>query len=131
MRWTIGAGTPIAGRFELVRFARSGGMGDVFLANDRLEGGPVALKVLSTSNGSIVERFLREAEILAELDHPAIVRHVAHGVDEGVPYLAMGWVEGLTLSERLNLQTRTVKSRVGHDVDPFFSAGGLALACPW
>ncbi len=91
----------VANRFEVVRHARSGGMGEVFLCNDRERSSRVAVKVLSTTEPKIVERFLREAEILSELDHPAIVRHVAHGVHEEVPFLAMKWIEGETLTERL------------------------------
>lgn len=76
-------------------------MGEVFLCNDAESNELVAVKVLSTASPRVVERFLREAQILAELDHPAIVRHVAHGVHDDVPYLAMPWVEGATLSDRL------------------------------
>jgi serine/threonine protein kinase len=47
-------------------------------------------------------RFLLEARVLAQLSHPAIVRYVAHGfTQEGLPYLAMAWLEGETLATRL------------------------------
>ncbi len=61
----------------------------------------VALKVLLRDRTDF-SRFEREAEILATLGHPSIVAYVAHGLtDEGAPYLAMEWLEGLDLARRL------------------------------
>ncbi|WP_437759325.1 serine/threonine-protein kinase [Sorangium sp. So ce1389] len=92
----------LAGRFELERIAGSGGMGDVYRARDRHDGEPVALKLLRSSDLQLVARFQREARLLAELRHPAIARHVAHGVSEqGQHYLAMEWLEGEDLAARL------------------------------
>ncbi|MGJ8498453.1 protein kinase domain-containing protein, partial [Glaesserella parasuis] len=51
--------------------------------------------------GADAERFAREALLLSELTHPAIVQYVAHGVAEGRHYLVMEWLEGTTLEERL------------------------------
>ena len=101
-------GCVIAGRFRVRGHVRSGGMGDVYLSDDLERGGSVALKLLSTTASLIVDRFLREAAILAELEHPAIVGHIAHGVDAGVPYLAMEWIDGEPLSDRLRRGTLTV-----------------------
>ncbi|MGK4000626.1 serine/threonine-protein kinase [Sorangium sp. So ce1024] len=92
----------VGGRFELERVAGSGGMGDVYLARDRQDGAPVALKVLRSSDAQLIARFQREARLLAELQHPAIARHIAHGVSEqGQHYLAMEWLEGEDLAARL------------------------------
>ncbi|WP_438010403.1 protein kinase [Sorangium sp. So ce321] len=92
----------LAGRFELERIAGSGGMGDVYRARDRHDGKPVALKLLRSSDVQLVARFQREARLLAELRHPAIARHIAHGVSEqGQHYLAMEWLEGEDLAARL------------------------------
>ncbi|WP_437733308.1 protein kinase domain-containing protein [Sorangium sp. So ce1335] len=92
----------LAGRFELERIAGSGGMGDVYRARDRQDGALVALKLLRSSEAQLVARFDREARLLAELRHPAIARHVAHGVaEQGQRYLAMEWLEGEDLAERL------------------------------
>ncbi|XXT23626.1 protein kinase [Sorangium sp. So ce429] len=92
----------LAGRFELERVAGRGGMGDVYRARDRHDGEPVALKLLRSSDVQLVARFQREARLLAELRHPAIARHVAHGVSEqGQHYLAMEWLEGEDLAARL------------------------------
>ena len=89
-------------RFEALRRASSGGMGTVFRARDRHGGGWVALKILRGQDALDVERFAREAAILAGLDHPGIVRFVAQGeTTNGEHYLAMEWLEGEDLAERL------------------------------
>jgi serine/threonine protein kinase len=94
-------GEMLSGRFTIERLAGSGGMGAVYRALDRVSGAPVALKVM-TSRGKHEERFAREAQVLAELNHPAIVRYVAHGeTAQRQPYLAMEWLEGEDLSQRL------------------------------
>ncbi len=92
----------ISDRFELEQLVGSGGMGEVFRAKDRLTGGAVAVKVLHASSRD-TERFRREAQLLAEVSHPRIVKYVAHGIAEGNrPYIAMEWLEGEDLGERLN-----------------------------
>ena len=99
----------VASRFELCEVAGRGGMGTVYRAVDRQSGALVALKVMHESAGnshSDVERFLREAQVLSQLSHPNIVRYVAHGMTAhaGVsrrPYLAMEWLSGESLSDRL------------------------------
>src|ERR1039457_792693 len=65
-------------RFESEALVGSGGMGMVFRGRDRVDGQAVALKVLHRQGHVASERFLREAEALAALAHPAIVRYVAH-----------------------------------------------------
>lgn len=93
-----------ANRFEIERSAGSGGMGTVYRARDRYSGEPVALKLLhhAISSSDEGERFTREASILAELRHPNIVAHVAHGqTPEGQRYLAMEWLAGIDLGQQL------------------------------
>lgn len=77
----------------------AGGMGEVWLARDASTGEPVALKL--THATADLARFAREASVLASLDHPGIVRHVAHGEVDGRGYLAMAWLDGEDLSVRL------------------------------
>jgi eukaryotic-like serine/threonine-protein kinase len=97
------AGDMIGG-FEIERPARRGGMGTIYRARDPQTGEWVALKVLGdlADHGGDADRFLREAKILAELRHPAIVRYVSHGrAPSGEHYLAMEWLDGQDLRERL------------------------------
>lgn len=100
----LSPGSLFANRFEIMRAAGSGGMGTVYRAIDRYSGDTVALKLLHGGAGGAegVERFLREAQLLSELRHPGIVAHVAHGqTPDGQRFLAMEWLEGQDLSERL------------------------------
>ncbi len=95
-------GDVIADRFELEQAAAAGGMGTVFRARDVTSGERVALKVLRDANEDHVRRFAKEAEVLYNLRHPRIVRYIAHGrTDEGQLFLAMEWLEGISLSQAL------------------------------
>ena len=78
-------------------------MGAVYRAIDRYSGQVVALKLLHESSGtSESERFVREAQLLSELQHPGIVSYVAHGKSpDGQRFLAMEWLDGCDLSDRL------------------------------
>jgi len=92
----------LAERFRIEREAGIGGMGIVYRALDQTTGAVVALKVLRKTDVASTQRFANEVEALERLSDPAIVRYVAHGVlDDGQPYLAMEWVEGESLGERL------------------------------
>jgi serine/threonine protein kinase len=98
------AGSLFANQFEIVSAAGSGGMGIVYRARDRASGELVALKILHGDGQGYDEggRFIREAQILAELRHPGIVSYVAHGdTPQGQRYLAMQWLAGEDLSKRL------------------------------
>ncbi len=102
------AGEVLSDRFAIERLAGTGGMGAVYRALDRLTGEAVALKVIA-HRGRHEERFAQEARVLAELDHPAIVRYVAHGeTARGQPYLAMEWLKGEDLAQRLAASRLTV-----------------------
>jgi tetratricopeptide (TPR) repeat protein len=95
-------GEVLAQRYAIESRAASGGMATVFRARDRKSGAPVAVKVLRAFDAGIIERFAREAVLLSQLDHPAIVRYVDHGVTAaGEHFLAMEWLEGVDLSKRL------------------------------
>jgi tetratricopeptide (TPR) repeat protein len=90
------------GQFEIERLASSGGMASVYRARDRSSGALVALKVLHAASAQFAGHFARESYVLAELDHPGIVRYVGHGAaPTGELYLAMEWLEGEDLSKRL------------------------------
>lgn len=95
-------GDVLAERFVLQRFVGAGGMGAVFLAIDRERGKPAAVKVLQVASADAAQRFDREARVLSELDHPAIVRHLATGVRDKQRFFAMEWLEGEDLAARLD-----------------------------
>jgi len=98
----MGPGDVVAGRFVIDRAAGSGGMSVIYRALDRSTNELVALKVVRDGRPAHRGRFEREAKLLSELRHPNIVRHVAHGsTASGLFWLAMEWLEGETLSQRL------------------------------
>jgi tetratricopeptide (TPR) repeat protein len=93
-------GDVVAGRFVIERVAVTGGMGTVYRAREGA--GAVALKVLHGAHPDDYDRFTREAELLEALDSPNVVRYVASGqLPNGMPFVAMEWLEGKTLAERL------------------------------
>ncbi len=95
------SGKLVAERFEVEAVVGGGGMGMVFAAHDRVTGRRVALKLVG-ERIEARERFLQEGRMLSDLAHPGIVRYVAHGITAtGELYLAMEWLEGETLAQRL------------------------------
>ena len=92
-------GDVVADRFELERPGR----GAVWRARDLRSGEPCALKVLPDEGAAARERFEEEMALRATLDHPALARHVAHGVTgDGLRYVATEWLDGVDLRERLD-----------------------------
>ncbi len=92
------------GRYTLSRLHATGGIGRVWLAHDTALGRNVALKDLRPeriSQPAILARFLHEAQITGQLEHPGIVPiyEVSRGPDEQAPFYTMRFVHGLTLSE--------------------------------
>src|ERR1039458_1166062 len=99
---TPGSGTRFSERYEIKNQAGMGGMGTVYQALDRDSGTLIALKILHSRTTIEQARFDQEARVLAELSHPGIVRYFDHGVTpNGSPYIAMEWLEGETLEDRL------------------------------
>jgi beta-lactam-binding protein with PASTA domain/predicted Ser/Thr protein kinase len=98
----VGEGSVVDKRYRVLRRLGSGGMADVWLSEDTHLQRQVALKVLHTrylQDRQFVERFQREAEHAAGLQHPNIVAVFDRGQDDGVNYIAMRYVEGPTLKE--------------------------------
>jgi tetratricopeptide (TPR) repeat protein len=103
-------GDVVADRFELLRLAKAGGMGAVYRAKDREGGGVVAIKMLSGCTDQAAGYFAREARILADLRHPAVVEYRAHGrTDTGTLWLAMEWLDGVDLEERMQKEPLSVR----------------------
>lgn len=91
--------------FQVLRELGRGGMGEVYLARDTRLGRRVALKVVRPEAlGSVdaLARFLFEARTTARFNHPHIVTVYAVGEVEGRPYVALEYLEGETLRERLD-----------------------------
>jgi serine/threonine-protein kinase len=100
-------GTVIDGRYTIDRPLASGGMGSVYLAQQRNLARPVAVKVVIGADDELVERFRREADALAEVSHPAIVEvHDFIRAEQGHDrcYLVMSYVEGEDLEDYLERQ---------------------------
>lgn len=87
------------GRYVLVGRLGTGGMGVVMAAYDPRLDRTVALKFIRADRTSdtMVRRLEREAQALAKLSHPNLVRVYDAGVDRGRVYLAMEWIDGVTL----------------------------------
>jgi eukaryotic-like serine/threonine-protein kinase len=77
-------------------------MADVYRADDLVAGRPVAVKVLRALQATDLRRFASEADALARLDHPSIVRLLDRGEQDGVPYLVLDLVDGEALSSALS-----------------------------
>src|ERR1700693_2761026 len=92
------------GRYRIVRKLGTGGMANVYLAEDQELGRSVALKMLDERHAQdeqFVERFRREAKNAAGLSHPNIVSIYDRGEAEGTYYIAMEYLEGRTLKQLL------------------------------
>src|SRR5690242_3703489 len=96
----IEPGTIIDARYRVISRVGSGGMADVYLAQDQLLGREVAVKVLHqhfAEDQEFVERFKREASSAAALSHPNIVGIFDRGEWNGTYYIAMEYVAGRSL----------------------------------
>jgi serine/threonine protein kinase len=91
------------GDFEVLRLLGKGGMGEVYEAQQRNPSRRVALKVLApwlAADEEALQRFWREAEVPARLDHPSIVRIISTGkTPDGIAYYTMHLVRGLSLAQ--------------------------------
>lgn len=92
------------GRFRILRQLGEGGMGKVFLATDQESYDYVALKTLSDEareDPDVVARFRREIAVAKKFCHPNVVRFVDAGEHEGVPFIAMEYITGVSLEQLL------------------------------
>ena len=121
--------TVFSGRYELLRHIARGGMADVYLARDETLGREVALKVLFpefANDPNFVERFRREAQAAATLNHPNVVGIYDWGQERGTYYIVMEHVSGRSMSDVLRSTGPLHPDRaaeIGSDV-----AAALALA---
>src|ERR1700726_3290233 len=95
-------GTLIDRRYKIVSRLGSGGMADVYLAEDEQLGRKVALKLLHrlfSEDPDFVERFRREAQAAAGLQHPNVVSVYDRGAYDGTYYIAMEYLPGRSLKQ--------------------------------
>jgi serine/threonine protein kinase/tetratricopeptide (TPR) repeat protein len=106
------------GPYELIRLSGAGGMAEVWLAR-RADGAfkrEVALKLpmLARAQAGLEARFARERDILASLEHPHIARLYDAGVGrEGLPFIAMEYVQGAPLTEWCDAHRLGIPKRLG------------------
>lgn len=123
----LGAGATL-GQYDLLRVIGSGGMGVVYDARHRTLGRRVAVKVLHPlaldmhGGQVVVERFLREGRVAAQVRHEHIVDVFDFGVQDGMPFLVMELIEGETLAERLEREKRLPLERAVEYLLPVVSA---------
>lgn len=100
--------TALTGRYTVERELGRGGMATVYLANDLKHHRRVAVKVLRPEIAAAVgpERFLREIETAARLNHPHILSLHDSGEVDSLLYYVMPYVEGETLRQRLNRENQ-------------------------
>src|SRR5689334_9336595 len=94
--------------YQIVNLVGEGGMGEVYLATDTTLGRRVALKVLPvfvSKDPERLRRFTQEARSASRLSHPNVcVVHEVGETEEGRPFIAMEYVEGMTLRQRIRSQ---------------------------
>src|ERR1044072_772527 len=114
--------------YRIVSKLGAGGMGEVYLAVDSRLDRKVALKILSAelaTNHDRMRRFTQEAKAAAALNHPNIAHIYEIGEHEGASFIAMEFVDGKTLRERIHKEKCNLRTLVK---DLFQVAGGLAKA---
>jgi eukaryotic-like serine/threonine-protein kinase len=111
----VATGALVDGRYRILRRIGSGGMADVYAAEDTHLGREVALKVLHrrfAQDQEFVERFRREAKAAAGLSHPNVVGVFDRGEHEGTYYIAMEYLTGRTLKEIVASEAPLPQQRV-------------------
>jgi eukaryotic-like serine/threonine-protein kinase len=120
------------GHYRIVSLIGTGGMGDVYLADDPRLGRQVAVKILSESVSRDVDakrRMVREARAVAALDHPNVCTIHEVGEHEGRPYIVMQYIEGETLFARMErtrlglLETRDIAMQIASALDHAHARG--------
>lgn len=131
MSWALGAGDVLA-HYRVVSPLGSGGMAQVYLAEDVRLGRRLALKVLSprgARDAERLQRFQREARAVSALNHPNILTVYDVGHDRGMQFLATEYVDGITLRAVLEhdplelAQVLTIAIQIAHAVGAAHGAG--------
>ena len=114
-------GVARCGRYLLKRFHAKGGMGEIWLADDPEIGRSVALKrMLGRPRPDLQRRFLTEAQVTGQLEHPGIVPiHEVGANEQGQPFYAMKFVRGQTLQKVIDDHHAAKSGRGNRDVEQF------------
>ena len=118
-------------RYELLKRIGRGGMADVYLGNDRLLDRQVAIKMLFPEfavDPNFVERFRREAQAAANLNHPNIVNVFDWGKHASTYYIAMEYVDGRTLADILRSNGHLTSKQAAEIASEVAAALGFAHA---
>lgn len=111
---TLAAGTTL-GRYEIRSQVGTGGMGEVYLAQDTKLDRKVALKILPPNlaeDNDRMSRFVREAKSASALNHPNIITIHEIGEIDGLHFIATEFIEGETLKTRLKTGLLSLKSTI-------------------
>ncbi|HEY4552864.1 MAG TPA: Stk1 family PASTA domain-containing Ser/Thr kinase, partial [Bacillaceae bacterium] len=95
-------GKRISGRYKIIRMIGDGGMANVYLARDMILDRDVAVKILRlnfANEEEFIRRFQREAQSATSLAHPNIVNIYDVGEEDGIYYIVMEYVDGMTLKQ--------------------------------
>ena len=125
----VAGNTLVDGRYRILRRLGSGGMADVYCAEDSHLGRQVAIKVLHrrfAQDQEFVERFRREAKAAAGLNHPNVVGVFDRGEHEGTYYIAMEFLTGRTLKDIVTAEAPLAQERVIDVGTQILQAAGFA-----
>jgi serine/threonine protein kinase len=120
---SLGSAVPF-GRYMLTNKLGEGGMGEVYIGCDTRLTRQVVLKLLHRSVLDQATVLVNEARIVSQIEHPNIVRVYEIGDQDGVLYLAMEYIRGVTLNE-----LRRALAKAGKRMPPALAAGIMRQAC--
>jgi len=116
------------GRYEILSRLGVGGMGEVYLAHDTKLERSIALKILPSdvaANDERMRRFTQEAKAAAALNHPNIAHIYEIGEIDGTHFIAMEYIDGVTLTEKIHREKTTLRKLLKYLTQ---TAEGLAKA---